>query len=249
VTIPYNRSVASRDGHPGDGGFDGEGRALTGELLPATVDFAGVKFHLAPATLGKPNALVPHGQTIDLPAGNFNRLYLLAAADGDQALKLNVGEQPVELNIQNWGGFVGQWDTRLWRDVAEPIPPEPAAGDRSAAAQRARRIREHVQQNGPITHPEYAGLLPGFLKTAPIAWFVDHRHNSDGANEEYAYSYLYAYSVPLTAGAKTVTLPGDAARVRILAISVAHEPELQPAQALYDVEDRSKVAAGFYGQK
>jgi alpha-mannosidase len=168
VTIPYNRSVASRDGHPGDGGFDGEGRALTGELLPATVDFAGVKFRLAPATLGKPNALVPHGQTIDLPAGNFNRLYLLAAADGDQALKLNIGEQPVDLNIQNWGGFVGQWDTRLWRDVADPIPAEPAAGDRSAAAQRARRIREHVQQNGPITHPEYAGLLPGFFKTAPI---------------------------------------------------------------------------------
>lgn len=250
VTIPYNRSVASRDGHPGDGGFDGEGRALSGELLPTTVDFAGVRFHLAPATLGKPNAVVPRGQQINLPAGNFNRVYILAAsAGGDQKATFTVGDQPVNLNIQDWSGFIGQWDTRLWREVAQPVPPEPAADDRSAAAQRARRIRAYVRQNGPMTRPEYAGLMPGYIKTAPVAWFVDHRHNSDGTNEEYSYSYLYAYAMPLPAGAKSVTLPTDATRVRILAISVAREPEAQPVQALYDIEDRSNVPAGFYGQK
>jgi len=212
VTIPYNRSVASRDGHPADGAFNSAGEALTGELLPATLDFAGVRFHLAPATLGKPNAVAAHGQTIPLPAGDFNRVYLLAAADGDQKATFTVGDKPVELNVQDWGGFVGQWDTRIWKD---------AAGS------------------------QYGGLTAGFIKPAPIAWFVDHRHNADGANEEYAYSYLYAYEIPLEPGTKTLTLP-DAPNIRVLAISVAREPLAQPAQALYDVEDRSNVPAGFY---
>ena len=248
VALTYNRSVASRDGRPGDGAFNSDGEALTGELLPATIDFAGIRFHLAPATLGKPNAVVPHGQAVNLPAGDFNRVYILAASDGDRKATVTVGDKPVELNIQDWGGFIGQWDTRMWRDAAVPVPPEPAPDDRSPLAQRARRIRAYVQQNGPIIRPEFAGLKPGFIKPAPIAWFVDHRHNADGANEEYAYSYLYAYAIPIDAKTKTITLP-DAPSVRILAISVAHEPEAQPAQALLDLEDRSNVAAGFYGQK
>jgi alpha-mannosidase len=212
--------VASRDGHPGDGGFDAAGRALTGELLPAVLDFAGVRFHLAPATLGKPNAVEPRGQAIALPAGNFNRVYVLAASsDGDQKATVAIGDQRVDLNVQDWGGFIGQWDTRLWRD------------------------------HGPEAPPEYAGLTPGYIKTSPVAWFADHRHSSDGSNEEYAYSYLYAYAIPLPANAKTLTLPSDASRVRILAISVAREPEASPARSLYDIEDRSNVQAGFYERK
>jgi len=160
-----------------------------------------------------------------------------------------LGDQSVDVNVQDWGGFVGQWDTRLWRESPAPIPPEPAAGDMSSAANRARRIRAAAARHEPVMQTEFAGLLPGYIKTSPIAWFVDHHHDSDGQNEEYAYSYLYAYAIPLPAGAKTLTLPGDAQRVRILAVSVAHQPDVQPAQALYDVENRSAVATGFYGLK
>ena len=67
------------------GGFDGKGNALPAEMLPAQITFNDVQFHLAPAKTGVPNAVVAKGQTIDLPAGSYNRVYVLAAsADGDQ---------------------------------------------------------------------------------------------------------------------------------------------------------------------
>src|SRR5262249_19296423 len=86
VPLQYDMAGASRFGRPADGSFDwapnnqgaSQGRALPAELLPRQINFGGIRFDLASAE--KPNALVPHGQTINLPAGKFNRVYLLAAA-------------------------------------------------------------------------------------------------------------------------------------------------------------------------
>src|SRR5262249_927565 len=98
VKLDYDVSVATQEGKPAGGGFDcivsdptaPQGKALPAELLPASIDYAGIGFSLAPAAptaqgTGKPNAVSAHGQTVTLPEGNFNRLYLLAAAaNGDQ---------------------------------------------------------------------------------------------------------------------------------------------------------------------
>jgi alpha-mannosidase len=74
-----------------------------------------LQFQLALANAGAPNAVVAKGQTIDLPTGRLNRIYVLAAsADGDQRATFEVGNSKVELNIQDWGGFIGQWDDRQW---------------------------------------------------------------------------------------------------------------------------------------
>ena len=81
-------------------------------------------------------------------------------------------------------------------------------------------------------------ITPGFIKRAPVAWFASHRHGADGANEPYAYSYLFAYTIDLPAGAKTLTLPNNE-RIRILAVTVANEAsEVRPAQPLYDTLER-----------
>ena len=51
----------------------------------------------------------------------------------------------------------------------------------------------------------------------------------------YSYSYLFAYPIDMPSGAKTIRLP-DNDKIRVLAISVADEdPEVKPAQPLYDV--------------
>ena len=79
-----------------------------------------------------------------------------------------------------------------------------------------------------------SGLTPGFIKRVPVAWYASHSHGTDGSNQIYAYSYLYAYAIDLPPGAKTLTLPTDE-RVRLLAITAAEVgATTQPAQPLYD---------------
>jgi len=191
-------------------------------MLPREINFGGVQFKLAPADLGKPNAVNAHGQTIALPAGRYNRVYLLAAANGDQRGTFRIGEKAVDLAIQDWTGFVGQWDDRVWRTTETPIPL-PAG----APAGSPPRFRTNV-------YGELVGIRPGFIKRADIAWFASHRHNTDGSPEAYAYSYLFAYPIDVPPGARTLTLP-DNDRIRILAISVADDPAtIWPAHPLYD---------------
>lgn len=143
------------------------------------------------------------------------------------------------MTVQEWGGYIGQWDNRLWRKVELPTPPEPAASDSSLEAQRARRIRAWVAANGQRTTDEFTGtIVPGYVKPAPVAWFASHRRDSDGANEPYAYAYLLAYAVDLPEVASTLTLPDDPA-VRVLAVTAAGDAGgVRPAQPLYDTLQR-----------
>jgi alpha-mannosidase len=225
VVLPFDRSVASSDGTKSAGGFDSAGRALPAEMLPSDITYAGVHFHLGSAENGKPNAAVTYGQTITLPPGKFNHLYILAAsADGDQKSIFRIGEKQIELTIEDWGGYIGQWDHRTWSKHDEPVPPRPGAP--TASPGTPPRMR---------TIADYTGLIPGFIKRSSVAWFASHRHTAEGANEPYAYSYLFAYSVDVPANAKTLTFP-DNGKIRILAVTVADEAgEIRPAQPLYEV--------------
>src|SRR5205085_8111209 len=194
VSLAYDIAAASVDGAKSSSGFDGQGNALPAEMLPRDVAYAGIHFQLAAAQDGKPNAVISKGQTISLPAGKFNRLYILAAsADGDQKADFKIGDKPVDLTIQNWGGFIGQWDNRNWNKKQEPVPPRPGAP--AVTPPRMRTILE------------YKGLTPGFIKRSPVAWYASHHHTPDGANEPYAYSYLFAYSIDIPANARALTLP------------------------------------------
>jgi alpha-mannosidase len=201
-------------------------------MLPREISFAGIRFKLAPADLGKPNAVVAHGQTITLPPGKHNRVYLLAAAaNGDQKASFRVGGKSVDLNIQDWTGFVGQWDDRIWKVTEEQIAQRPGAPAPPAGSQPPR-TRTNV-------YGEMLGLRPGFIKRADIAWFASHRNAADGSAEAYAYSYLFAYTIDLPAGVRTLVLP-DNERIRILAITVADEPAaVSPAHPLYDTLERN----------
>ncbi len=93
VTPSYNRSVATADAMPGAGAFDEHGRAIPAEMLPRELEYNGMRFELALAGEYKPNAMLARGQTFPLPAGNFNRVYVLAAADGDQHASFGWGKR------------------------------------------------------------------------------------------------------------------------------------------------------------
>jgi alpha-mannosidase len=223
VPLPYDRSVTTRDGRPSSGSFDADGRALAAELLPREIEYGGVTFQLAAAGDGTPNAVVARGQTVALPAGGFSRLFVLAAsAAGDQKATFRVGEKAVDVTVQDWGGFIGQWDNRIWNLKQEPIQPPPGVTVPAAGPPRLRTVWE------------YTGLVPGYIKRAPVAWFASHHHAPDGSNEPYAYSYLFVHDLPAAPDAKTLTLPDDA-RLRILAVTTADAAgELRPVHPLYD---------------
>ncbi|MFZ1010999.1 MAG: glycoside hydrolase family 38 C-terminal domain-containing protein [Candidatus Sulfotelmatobacter sp.] len=208
VPLHYDIATASNDGMKSGSGFDGKGNALPAEMLPAKLPFNDIEFNLAPAKTGMPNAIAAKGQTINLPAGPNNRLYLLAASsDGDQKATFQVGDKNVELNIEDWGGFIGQWDDRQWSS------------------------KDTSQDN----YGDMLGIKPGFIKRADLAWYCSHHHNAAGENIPYRYSYLFAYQIDIPAGVHSITLPKNE-KVRILAVSVAEEaPAVQPAQPLYDV--------------
>ncbi len=216
VSLPYDRSVASADGTKAAPGFDEAGLSLPAEMLPSDLPYAGIHFKLSPS-----GAVVARGQTISLPQGMTRRLYVLAAsADGDQKVTFKVGDRPVDITIQQWSSYIGQWDNRTWTPKEEEVPPRSDAPPGAPA--RKRRVLE------------YAGLVPGFIKHDPVAWFASHHHTADGANEPYAYSYLFAYTMQVPAGARSVTLPHND-RIRILAMTTSNEgTPVRPVQPLYD---------------
>jgi alpha-mannosidase len=177
-------------------------------MLPSEITFNGVKFQLAKND-GK-NAMAAKGQSIKLPEGEFNRVYVLAAsADGDQKATFEAGANKADLNVDDWGGFIGQWDDRQWSGTKLDV--------------------DHAN------YGQMTGLKQGFIKRADLAWYCDHHHDATGKNVTYSYSYLFGYGIDLPAGAKTLKLPNND-KIRILAISVAEEgPAVSPADPLYDV--------------
>ncbi len=238
VALQYDLAAATNDDTKSAEGFDGKGNALPAEMLPAELHFDGVDFKLAPAKTGSPNAVAAKGQTINLPAGRFKRVYVIAAsADGDQSATFQVGGRPVNLTIENWGGIIGQWDTRVWKndphtDKDWAVSANHAQWDPDPAKQRDR---SQAKQSWSPRYPEdFVGITPGFIKRADIAWYASHHHTPEGLNQPYQYSYLFAYAIDLPNGARTLTLPNND-RIRVMAVSVADgDPEVKPAQPLYD---------------
>lgn len=220
VALEYDADVASSDAHPADGGFDAQGRSLPAEELPARLAFGGVPFELGPVADGRANAVVCRGQTLALPAGEWDRVHLLAAADERVEADFAVGEARQRLVIPGWGGFVGQWDRRLWDRPFEEVDYQGAG--------------------------QVVGFEPGYTHREPIAWFARHRHHPEQGNEAYRFAYLFDRVLERPAGARTLSLPDDP-RIKLLAVSVSREgPGLRVAAPLYDdLSDRGPLALRY----
>ncbi|HWL93654.1 MAG TPA: glycoside hydrolase family 38 C-terminal domain-containing protein, partial [Phycisphaerae bacterium] len=192
---------------------------LPADMLPSKVVSEGIEFDMGPTTGQQANAVECCGQVIDLPAGDFDHLYFLAMADEDTLGDFVVGGQAtevevpwtklVEIGVQHWTGFIGQWDDRVWDRQFEEID---------------------FRCEGKVV-----GFKTGYIKRDPIAWFCTHRHHPFKGNEAYQFSYLFKYGFELPPGAKQVTLPRNR-KIKIAAITVAKNPNdcVRPAAPLYD---------------
>ena len=84
---------------------------------------------------------------------------------------------------------------------------------------------------GRLVH-DPAAIAPAYEKVQPLAWVGTHRHGPGGFNEAYAVTNVYRYRIPLPPGARTVTLPDDAAVVVFAATAVRGEQPLAAGPAL-----------------
>ncbi len=223
LRLPLNLRVARFGESDRGGGFDVEGRAYPGERLAQTIQSAGVTFRLG--RQGDANALSCAGQTLQLPSvapkvqakSQPQRwLYLLAAAQTDTRIALRFMDSKggqmtsIPFTVQAWNGYIGQWDKRLWEGK--------------------------IPEKDPAVWPNaFAGLNPGYIKCAPIAWYADHTRLASGQNDPYRFCYLFRYAVPVPAGAERLILPRDL-RVRVFGATVSTQAaDLRPAQPMYDV--------------
>ncbi len=134
-----------------------------------------------------------------------------------------MGDQSTRLTIQNWGGYIGQWDNRLWSTRQESV----ASGGRRGGG-------------GMRTTAVMTGLTPGYIKRAPLAWYASHHQLADGSTVPYSYSYLFAYELEIPAGATTLTLPNNP-NIRLMAATVAEVAgKAAPAAPLYDTLVRTE---------
>lgn len=108
VALPYNTKAASYNAFRTESNFDGKGNSYAAELIPETLTYRGVEFNLADGTVE--NAVKCKGDTLALPEGEYNRLYVLAASTSrDMKCSFTVDGTEYQAVVPYYGGFVGQW--------------------------------------------------------------------------------------------------------------------------------------------
>ncbi len=214
VSLPYNMDAISYDRDRKDGNFDAQKRTLPAEEFPTQIQSEGINFLMGAKLDGAKNAVECRGQKIALPAGN-KRVYLLAAADGDQVGQFKIGDRTVAQKVQNWGGYIGSFDLRLW-DGEQP----------------------ELAYNWDL---EMNGLVPGYTKRDTVAWEASHRHHPTVGNEFYERCYIFKYGFDVPQGATSMTLPNNP-KIRVFAVTAAAEsaPKTVATAPLYDtLENRT----------
>lgn len=216
VELPFDTDVFSTNANRTDGSMDSRGRAIPAEDFPGSLSMDGVNFRLGSTADGAKNAVSCRGQEIMLPdssAGErpFNKLCVLAAADGDIHSSLAINGKSVPWHVQDWTGYIGLWDTREWPgDVFDP---------------------RYSWNREPI------GLRPGFVKQDSLAWYCSHHHTAAG-DAFYRFSYIFRYVFELPDGTNSIKLPDDP-NIKVFAMSVvsAGAAHAVSASPLFDTLD------------
>jgi alpha-mannosidase len=112
VELPYNTDVFSKDHNRSDGSFD-RSSSYPAELIPANLESESIHFKMGNTEDEQNNAVNCIGQEIQLPQGNYRKLYILASAIGDVQYHISVAGKSYPLNVQNGYGYIGQHYNRI----------------------------------------------------------------------------------------------------------------------------------------
>lgn len=108
VDLPYNIKTASYNAFRSDANFDGKGNSYAAELMPERIEYRGIGFRIGdPAA---ENGVKCRRDTVALPQGNYNKLYLLAASTMyDNEAVFTVDGRDHRVLVPYYSGFIGQW--------------------------------------------------------------------------------------------------------------------------------------------
>jgi alpha-mannosidase len=107
VALAYDEDGFSFDTKRADGNVV-KNLSIPAELISSEVVSEDIKFKIGNSADGEKNMMGAKGQKITLPSGEYNKLYILAAATEDTQGALKVGSKTVNINFQEWTGYVGQ---------------------------------------------------------------------------------------------------------------------------------------------
>jgi alpha-mannosidase len=221
VQLDYNMNVTEPDGS-----FDVSGRAFPAAQYPTSIISEDIKFDLTPQ--GGSNAMFCDGQTINLPNGDFNRLYFLAAAiGGDVTDSFSVNGNPVSLTIQEITGYVGQWYD---------------SGERWIAQSPGQQI------------PFNVGETQAYIKRDTVAWYSSHLYQKNANNRPpvqpgyydvenqltdilaYEFGYMFMYCIDIDGASPTTLQLPENKNILVFALTLASNlnDETEPASVIYD---------------
>ena len=107
ATLPFNEDGFSFDKNRSDGNIIDK-LTIPAELVPSEIVSEDIHFTVGNKSDGQMNMMAAKGQKIRVPAGEFKKVYILAAATEDTKGDFRAGNQITGLDIQSWTGYVGQ---------------------------------------------------------------------------------------------------------------------------------------------
>jgi alpha-mannosidase len=120
IALPFNQDVMSNDKNRIDGSFkiDTSGswppaiNSMPAEFIPDEIVTEGIVFKMGSLSDEENNAVYCDGQTIDIPSGDYTKLYILTSAEKDTEGVFKIDDSALSLSIQAWDGYIGQFYNR-----------------------------------------------------------------------------------------------------------------------------------------
>ncbi len=111
LTLPFNQDVFSFDNNRDDGNFSRRSN-YPAEMISKEIVSEDIHFKIGNVEDAQMNAVSCKGQEIDIPEGNYSKIYLLAASNSNTTGDFLIDSQKFSRKIQNWMGYIGQFYNR-----------------------------------------------------------------------------------------------------------------------------------------
>lgn len=174
LPLAFEQDVVSGDNNKRNGAFDAQGVSIPAELFPSALTVDGIEFTLGQKTDGRNNAISCDGQKILLPrTGNYNTLFILAAANTDTNGIFRIGNLKSSLHVQAYTGKIGQYDNRVFDKLGRLKGLDKGFIKRDEVAWFAT----HVHKDTANIPYQYAYMFKYSMPVSPASGYVQLPQN------------------------------------------------------------------------